>query len=389
MGDEPVVASMDDAKKAARASLDASLPSVIESAAAGDVGDSADPGATEPVEAQPEAAETQPATSAGGDLPVPTGETAAQDAQPSEKPAAASAAEAVPIERPEVEAPLEEPQITTEGIREAMGRLYDEREDYRARCDELEATRKIIARDQEELATIQKSVGEIETVIRENEVILRYHFPIYEKNKEDLDLREKIQELRGTIAENRGLLADYKWKQRELLDRVDRTSRAYTEGAKQLRGFTIGVMREGYEQKREQREIQERVKGETKAWTDAFDRVWSEAKLPGDIKADVNKYLAAHGAANKEMFWGPNALTYVDFIRRYLPNVARIYGHGRDKAVETYADQKRADAKQAVPKLKPSTGTIKDDDTTSAASSPEEIQREARAKLRKSLGVSA
>jgi hypothetical protein len=385
MSDETEISSAQDVQRAARESLD--LSAVAESVGAGDIGQDApasEPGPDADQTSTPEP-EPQPATSAGGDL-QPTGVAAAQVAQP----AAAAPAVAPVTPKPvtpaipsEAEMPIEDVKITVEGIEQTLRQLMVERPDVSARVRELDAQRSVIERDYQQLATLQKSLSDIETVIRETETLYKHYKAVLAKKPEDFEVKETVRELAETLNENRGLRADNKITQRELADRVERATRSFNEGTTQVRDFTIGIMRAGVEQQRAKQQERAAVAREAKDWEADFDKVWKDAKLPNEFRAEVNRYLAAYAYANVEAL---NGKTYAEFMRERMPDVARIYSHGRETAVASYAEAKRADAKQASPKLKPSTS---DDapEMQSPMDRAREIQRQAHQRLKQSMGA--
>ena len=383
MSDETGASAADIAREA-RASLD--LSAVVESVSAGDTGESApasEPGSDADTSSTPEP-EPQPATSAGGDL-QPTGQAAAQVAQPA---AAAPVAPATPKPvtpqiPPEAEAPIEDVKITADGIQQTLQQLMVERQDVSARVREVDAQRVVIENGHQQLSKLQKELGEIEDVIRQNEVLRKYHEGLLNKNPEDFALKDTLRNFKDALIDAYGQRANNKIEQRDLADRLERSTRQYLEGTQQIRDFTIAVMRSGVEQQRAKQQEVAAVAREAKDWERDFDVVWKESKLPNEFRAEVNRYLASYAYANVE---GLSGKTYAEFMRERMPDVARIYSHGRDTAVETYANAKRADAKQAAPKLKPSTGGRETPESESPTT--EEIQRQARNRLRQSMGAS-
>jgi hypothetical protein len=383
MSDETGTASADDIQKAARASLD--LSTVVEAASAGDTGEAApasEPGSDADQTSTPEP-EPQPATSAGGDL-QPTAQVA--------EPAAAAPAVAPVTPKPvapaipsEAQMPIADVEITPDGIEQTLQKLMVERQDVRARVKDLDAQRAVIERDQQQLGALQKSLYEIETVIRETETLYKHYKAVLAKKPEDFEVKEMVRELAETLNENRGLRADNKITQRELADRVDRATRGFNEGVTQVRDFTVTVMRAGVEQQRAKQQETAAVARETKDWEADFDKIWKESKLPNEFRAEVNRYLASYAYANVEALSGKS---YAEFMRERMPDVSRIYSHGRETAVASYADAKRKDATQPSPRLKPSTGGNEAPENESLKDKAEEIQRQARNRLRQSVGAS-
>ena len=382
MSDETGTASADDIQKAARASLD--LSAVVEAASAGDTGESApasEPGSDADQTSTPEP-EPQPATSAGGDL-QPTAQVAEPAAAAPVAPVAPKpVAPAIPSE---AQMPIADVEITADGIQQTLQKLMVERQDVRARVSELDAQRAVIERDQQQLGALQQSLHEIETVIRETETLYKHYKAVLAKKPEDFEVKEMVRELAETLNENRGLRADNKITQRELADRVDRATRGFNEGVQQVRDFTVTVMKAGVEQQRAKQQETAAVAREAKDWETDFDKVWKESKLPNEFRAEVNRYLASYAYANVEALSGKS---YADFMRERMPDVARIYSHGRETAVASYADAKRKDAIQQSPKLKPSAGGQEAPENESPKDKAEEIQRQARNRLRQSVGAS-
>ena len=382
MSDETGTASADDIQKAARASLD--LSAVVEAASAGDTGESApasEPGSDADQTSTPEP-EPQPATSAGGDL-QPTAQVAEPAAAAPVAPVAPKpVAPAIPSE---AQMPIADVKITADGIQQTLQKLMVERQDVRARVSELDAQRAVIERDQQQLGALQQSLHEIETVIRETETLYKHYKAVLAKKPEDFEVKEMVRELAETLNENRGLRADNKITQRELADRVDRATRGFNEGVQQVRDFTVTVMKAGVEQQRAKQQETAAVAREAKDWETDFDKVWKESKLPNEFRAEVNRYLASYAYANVEALSGKS---YADFMRERMPDVARIYSHGRETAVASYADAKRKDAIQQSPKLKPSAGGQEAPENESPKDKAEEIQRQARNRLRQSVGAS-
>jgi len=384
MSDETGFASAADVQREARASLD--LSAVVEAAAAGDTGESApasEPGPDAAQTATPEP-EPQPATPAGGDLQS-TGGTAARVAEPVAAAAAPPTPKPVTAQIPsEAQMPIEDVKITPDGIQQTLQRLMDERRDVRARVDELDAQRAVIAKDQEELALLQKSLAEIESVARENETLKKHYKALAQKKPDDFELKESLREIEGLLIESYGQRANNKIEQRDLADRIDRATRGFTAGIEQIRNFTITVMKSGVEEQRAKQQETAAIARESKDWESAFAKVWSEAKLPGEIREKVNRYLASFGGMNIEIF---KDKSYEQFMREHIGDVAGIYSHGRDTAVASYADAKRADAKQSVPKLKPSTGGTETPEPQSPTERAQEIQRQARASIKERIGA--
>ena len=382
MSDETGTASADDIQKAARASLD--LSAVVEAASAGDTGESApasEPGSDADQTSTPEP-EPQPATSAGGDL-QPTAQVAEPAAAAPVAPVAPKpVAPAIPSE---AQMPIADVKITADGIQQTLQKLMVERQDVRARVSELDAQRAVIERDQQQLGALRQSLHEIETVIRETETLYKHYKAVLAKKPEDFEVKEMVRELAETLNENRGLRADNKITQRELADRVDRATRGFNEGVQQVRDFTVTVMKAGVEQQRAKQQETAAVAREAKDWETDFDKVWKESKLPNEFRAEVNRYLASYAYANVEALSGKS---YADFMRERMPDVARIYSHGRETAVASYADAKRKDAIQQSPKLKPSAGGQEAPENESPKDKAEEIQRQARNRLRQSVGAS-
>jgi len=382
MSDETGTASADDIQKAARASLD--LSAVVEAASAGDTGESApasEPGSDADQTSTPEP-EPQPATSAGGDL-QPTAQVAEPAAAAPVAPVAPKpVAPAIPSE---AQMPIADVEITADGIQQTLQKLMVERQDVRARVSELDAQRAVIERDQQQLGALRQSLHEIETVIRETETLYKHYKAVLAKKPEDFEVKEMVRELAETLNENRGLRADNKITQRELADRVDRATRGFNEGVQQVRDFTVTVMKAGVEQQRAKQQETAAVAREAKDWETDFDKVWKESKLPNEFRAEVNRYLASYAYANVEALSGKS---YADFMRERMPDVARIYSHGRETAVASYADAKRKDAIQQSPKLKPSAGGQEAPENESPKDKAEEIQRQARNRLRQSVGAS-
>jgi BMFP domain-containing protein YqiC len=384
MSDETGFASAADVQREARASLD--LSAVVEAAAAGDTGESApasEPGPDAAQTATPEP-EPQPATPAGGDLQS-TGGTAARVAEPAAAAAAPPTPKPVTAQIPsEAQMPIEDVKITPDGIQQTLQQLMDERRDVRARVDELDAQRAVIARDQEELARLQKSLAEIESVTRENETLKKHYKALAQKKPDDFEIKESLREIEGLLIESYGQRANNKIEQRDLADRIDRATRGFTAGIEQIRNFTITVMKSGVEEQRAKQQETAAFARESKDWESAFAKVWSEAKLPGEIREKVNRYLASFGGMNIEIF---KDKSYEQFMREHIGDVAGIYSHGRDTAVASYADAKRADAKQSVPKLKPSTGGTETPEPQSPIEKAQEIQRQARASIKERIGA--
>jgi BMFP domain-containing protein YqiC len=384
MSDETGFASAADVQREARASLD--LSAVVEAAAAGDTGESApasEPGPDAAQTATPEP-EPQPATPAGGDLQS-TGGTAARVAEPAAAAAAPPTPKPVTAQIPsEAQMPIEDVKITPDGIQQTLQQLMDERRDVRARVDELDAQRAVIARDQEELARLQKSLAEIESVTRENETLKKHYKALAQKKPDDFEIKESLREIEGLLIESYGQRANNKIEQRDLADRIDRATRGFTAGIEQIRNFTITVMKSGVEEQRAKQQETAAFARESKDWESAFAKVWSEAKLPGEIREKVNRYLASFGGMNIEIF---KDKSYEQFMREHIGDVAGIYSHGRDTAVASYADAKRSDAKQSVPKLKPSTGGTETPEPQSPIEKAQEIQRQARASIKERIGA--
>ena len=280
--------------------------------------------------------------------------------------------------------PIEDVKITPDGIQQTLQRLMDERRDVRARVDELDAQRAVIAKDQEELALLQKSLAEIESVARENETLKKHYKALAQKKPDDFELKESLREIEGLLIESYGQRANNKIEQRDLADRIDRATRGFTAGIEQIRNFTITVMKSGVEEQRAKQQETAAIARESKDWESAFAKVWSEAKLPGEIREKVNRYLASFGGMNIEIF---KDKSYEQFMREHIGDVAGIYSHGRDTAVASYADAKRADAKQSVPKLKPSTGGTETPEPQSPTERAQEIQRQARASIKERIGA--
>ena len=281
--------------------------------------------------------------------------------------------------------PIADVEITADGIQQTLQKLMVERQDVRARVSELDAQRAVIERDQQQLGALRQSLHEIETVIRETETLYKHYKAVLAKKPEDFEVKEMVRELAETLNENRGLRADNKITQRELADRVDRATRGFNEGVQQVRDFTVTVMKAGVEQQRAKQQETAAVAREAKDWETDFDKVWKESKLPNEFRAEVNRYLASYAYANVEALSGKS---YADFMRERMPDVARIYSHGRETAVASYADAKRKDAIQQSPKLKPSAGGQEAPENESPKDKAEEIQRQARNRLRQSVGAS-
>jgi hypothetical protein len=390
MSDETGTVSAEDVQREARASLD--LSAVVEAQSAEEsegAAPTSDPGSdVADAESKPEP-ESHPATSAGGDL-QPTGQAAAETAQPAAAaPAVAPVAPqpATTVVAPEVEAPIEEVKITEQGIEDTVRALMAEREDVNARVSHLDAQRAVIDRDRQRMAKLQTEIDGMGEVIRENETLQKHYRELVKKDPDDMHAKESLRAIDELLNEQRARRADSRVEHADIREQVREANREYNEGVQQIRGFAISVMKSAGEKKRAEQQETVAIAKEKAGWAADFDAAYKESKLPPDFRDEVNRYLASYAAANVEMFRdGPNGqpgMTYAAYMRQRMPDIVRIFNHGRETAVASYADAKRADSKQSVPKLKPSTGV--QDTSENDPLNPEEIQKQARARLRSEL----
>ncbi len=382
MSDEPEIqtvdtsarAAADAAASAARASLD--LSAVAAAADAGDTGESPEPSEpdTDGQQAASSETEPQPATPAGGDLQTTTpGQTAAQPAP------AAPPAPQTPPAAPEVRAPIEEVKITEDGIRQTLSQLMDERQDVSARVQELDALGAAINRDHQKSVEIEKQVADYNKIISESTAIYNFLKVKQQKSPEDLGLQEELREAIGNLNEARGSLALAKTDLAELRWSISQKTPAYKAGVQQVRDFTVQFMRQGVEKQRAEQQQTELVAQETRSWEGAFQTVYKESGLPAELAPEVNRYLASFAHANVSMF---DKKTYDQFMRERLPDIQKIFGHGRQTGASSYADAKRKDAAQPTPKLKANPASTK---TEGEPPNIEEIRNNARERFVKAL----